>query len=409
MDYYKEKVKDMKLAIFTPGFLPVPAVNGGAIEQLIQYFIEYNEITKKYDIDLYTIDNSFLNSYNYKQTRLIRIPKPSFKIRCIYGIKNRLYKYIFKNNTKSYVRNQFVKKFKKNYYDIVLVENNMNLYSELISKINKEKLIFHLHNDFDCGDPAKTRKKMVYILNTADKILVASNFLKKKMMKINENYGSKINVVYNGIVSSNFKNLSLSQKEEMKRNLGISSKDIVFTFVGRLVPEKGIDKLIDAFQAIDQFHNLKLLIVGGDILENKGTDKYIQYLKQKLKGIEDKVIFTGYVNNTELYKFYSVSDCVVIPSQVEEVFGVVALEAMTMGVPVVATRVGGLVEVLSPVNAIFVEKNRYFVKNLAKALRNIYMDSELRTQMGIEGKKRAALFPATKRAYYEELSKCINY
>ena len=55
-----------KLAIITPGFVPVPAVKGGAIEQLIEYFIDGNEIVHKYDIDLFTINDNLLDNKIYK-------------------------------------------------------------------------------------------------------------------------------------------------------------------------------------------------------------------------------------------------------------------------------------------------------------------------------------------------------
>ena len=47
----------MKLAIISPGFVPVPAVKGGAVEQLIEYIVTANELYHKYDIDLYTVDD----------------------------------------------------------------------------------------------------------------------------------------------------------------------------------------------------------------------------------------------------------------------------------------------------------------------------------------------------------------
>ncbi|WEB67090.1 hypothetical protein [Limosilactobacillus fermentum] len=64
----------MKLAVFAPNVLPVPALNGGAVEELITYFIEENEKKHIYDIDLYTVDNyNRLSNFQYKYTNILQI------------------------------------------------------------------------------------------------------------------------------------------------------------------------------------------------------------------------------------------------------------------------------------------------------------------------------------------------
>ena len=62
-----------KMALITPGFLPVPAVKGGGGEMLITKLIEQNEVEKKFDIDLYTIEDKQINTKKYKQTNIIFI------------------------------------------------------------------------------------------------------------------------------------------------------------------------------------------------------------------------------------------------------------------------------------------------------------------------------------------------
>ena len=62
----------MKLAIISPGFMPIPSVKGGAIEQLITNFIQANEQYHLYDIDVYTVADSKLNSYSFKYTNIIQ-------------------------------------------------------------------------------------------------------------------------------------------------------------------------------------------------------------------------------------------------------------------------------------------------------------------------------------------------
>lgn len=156
-------MKIEKLALISPGFVPVPAVKGGAIEQLIEYFIDGNELEHKYDIDLYTINDDLLSNKNYNYTNLIRIDNKQNELmwHVAYGVKNKLSTFLHREKTYSYVRDEIVKKYKRNYYDVILVENNMDLYKELYPKLTHEKIYFHLHNNVDCGDKAKTKRKLV--------------------------------------------------------------------------------------------------------------------------------------------------------------------------------------------------------------------------------------------------------
>ncbi|WP_241760802.1 hypothetical protein [Limosilactobacillus reuteri] len=65
----------MRLAIITPGFQPVPATKGGAIEQLITYIVKANEESHDFDIDLYTVYDEKIENYNYKYTEILSYKK----------------------------------------------------------------------------------------------------------------------------------------------------------------------------------------------------------------------------------------------------------------------------------------------------------------------------------------------
>lgn len=393
-----------KIAILTPGFVPVPAVKGGAVEQLIEYFIDGNEEYHEYDIDLYTVDAPKLKAKKYKYTNLITFRK-SIVLRIFYWIKDKI---LQKDRTYSYLIERFSKKFKTNYYDLVLIENNMDLYKLIYPKIRNEKVIFHLHNDFDCDDPAKTKEKTNFILKTADKVIVVSNFLKNKLINLQPDKKNKIAVVHNGLISANFKRASIDTINKVKKSLGIKKTDFVFLFIGRITADKGLDKLISALQRLKDISNIKCVIVGDNFFNSNKDDEYISRLKRKSINIKEKLIFTGYVNNDELYKIYSISNCVVIPSQFEEVFGVVALEAMSMGLPVIAANSGGLPEVLSKNCACFINRGQGFVSDLAKAMLKLYKNSMLRKNMGIRGKERSKLFASTENQYFLMLSDKIE-
>jgi D-inositol-3-phosphate glycosyltransferase len=133
-------------------------------------------------------------------------------------------------------------------------------------------------------------------------------------------------------------NLELFQPMDrvtMKQELGLNGgKNILF--VGRIEPLKGIDKLLMAMTHLKD--KAKLLVIGGDENSHHEIER-LQQLSREL-GIEDSVTFLGRVKHEEMPRFYNAADVCVIPSYYES-FGLVALESLACGTPVVATDVGG--------------------------------------------------------------------
>ena len=200
-----------KLAIITPGFKPVPAIEGGAIEQLITDMLNGNESVYAYDIDLYTIYDHKLEEESFSHTNIIYVRRRWYDvfIRGINYIKRRIFK---KSKHKfEYLSYMMSRAFKTNYYDIVLVENNMDTYISLLKKVKNEKLLFHLHNDFDCDDPAKTLSKTKKIINSANGILVVSNYLKEKLKSHN---ADNVTVVHNFVKNQEFSEAITNRERE---------------------------------------------------------------------------------------------------------------------------------------------------------------------------------------------------
>jgi D-inositol-3-phosphate glycosyltransferase len=132
------------------------------------------------------------------------------------------------------------------------------------------------------------------------------------------------------------------EKEYARNCLGLDGEGIIL-FVGRIVPLKGIDKLLMAMPYLENRRRLKLLVVGGD-KDCHDELKRLQSLAQSLQ-IHDSVRFVGLVNHEELPFFYNAADMCVLPSYYES-FGLVALESLACGTPVVATKVCGLESVI---------------------------------------------------------------
>lgn len=127
-----------------------------------------------------------------------------------------------------------------------------------------------------------------------------------------------------------------------KEDLGVSDKKILL-FVGRIDPMKGIDQLLRAMTYLQSFKGLRLFIIGGD--ENSGTElEKLRKLSDELE-LGDLVTFLGRVQQDQLPNYYSAADVCVLPSYYES-FGLVALEALACGAPIVATDVGDLKNII---------------------------------------------------------------
>ncbi len=148
----------------------------------------------------------------------------------------------------------------------------------------------------------------------------------------------KISVIPCGVNLELFRHLD---KEEARRNLGFNGDDIIL-FVGRIDPLKGIDRLLMALPKLNG-QKPKLLVIGGDE-DSRPEVERLQRLSRSLH-IQDSVTFAGIVEQKELPLYYSAADVCVIPSYYES-FGLVALESLACGTPIVATRVGGMESVI---------------------------------------------------------------
>lgn len=384
----------MKLAIVTPGFLPVPAVEGGAVEQLITNYIEENEVYHYYDIDLFTVKDSRLDNFNYKYTNIIQVPTRSIIIRIYYHIRFKICRLFTNGLDKNYMDRKIAKLCNPYKYDKVLIENNMNIFNLIAKKTTKNNIYFHLHNDFGKNDPAKSLNKTKRVIKKASNIIVVSDFLANKLKKLG---AEKVSVVYNTIDFSKYHSLTLNEKNKLRNKYGLSNDDIVFTYIGRLEKEKGFDRVVTAFNYLKKSKNspkIKCLVVGDNKKQRSVNNPLIHY--------------TGYIENKNISKIYSISDCIIIPTRVEEAFGMVALESLTMGLPIIASKSGALPELLNRTSNILIDNNDNFAINLEKNVVELSKDKDLRIQMEKSSQKKSKKYKMSLKDYYIRVSNALT-
>jgi glycosyltransferase involved in cell wall biosynthesis len=176
-------------------------------------------------------------------------------------------------------------------------------------------------------------------LRNADRIIAVSNATKDYVLRLGAK-PKKVKVLHNGVDLAKFRPLA-GKKEEMRRKLGISQNAIVVLTVRRLVYKNGVDTLIEGANiAVKKNPHIVFLAVG------KGPDSDSIKLRIQQLGIADNFKLAGFVSDADLPFHYNVADLFVLPSKSGEGLPLVALEAMACALPVIATDVGGIREVL---------------------------------------------------------------
>jgi len=177
------------------------------------------------------------------------------------------------------------------------------------------------------------------LANNCQGIIVATDTEKIQLINYYNASPETISVIPCGVNLGTFQPLD---KEISRQRLGLNGGNIVL-FVGRIEPLKGIDRLLTAVSSLNNRKDLTLVIVGGDDASNTELEK-LHRLSHSLH-IGDSVVFAGTIRHEELPFYYSAADVCVIPSFYES-FGLVALESLSCGTPIVATKVGGIERII---------------------------------------------------------------
>jgi len=212
----------------------------------------------------------------------------------------------------------------------------------------------------------KIISKMVF--NSADAIIALTDDMRNELKK----YCKKdIIVIPNGIDLEKFKGFS---KQAVRDKFKIHFNKKVILFVGNLRSVKGIDYLIGAMNSIKEKVPEAVLLLVGDGEQKKELEEMVKHLN-----LEENIIFSGKVLNKYIPEYMSASDIFVLPS-LSEGFPMVILEAMASGLPIVATKVGGIPEVVKDgENGLLVEPKNS--KQIAEKVLLLLENNELREKI----------------------------
>lgn len=388
-----------KIAVITSGLLPMPAVKGGAIETLLQYLIDENEIKQEFNFDIYSIydekaleiSKKFKNS-NFKYIKINKFFSFCYYNSCRVFRKTKIN--VDPNFQKLYI-DKVCHNLKNNDYDLILIESD-NHFVLPIKKVTKTPIILYLHND----KLNNQTKKCHEILNACYQVLTVSDYIKNRVLTVNSSEEKKVISILNGIDTSKFKlNNRPVIRKELREKYNLNQDDFIFLFTGRIEPNKGVLELVKAFNKIKN-KKAKLLILGGSFFSSNVKTEYVKKIEKEIDGNEN-VIVTGYVEYKDIPKYHAMSDCMVSPSQWEEPGSLVNQEAFASGLPLISSYSGGTPEYTKDTSAILIHKGSNFISNLSTQMENLIDDKKLQHEMSESELKVSNYF--SKERYCNDL------
>lgn len=405
----------MKLAVITSGFLPVPATKGGAVENLIVNLLNENENNKKIRFNIFSIydEKAIETAKKYNETDFIFI-KPNFMVRTLDNIIFFLAKKILKKeNSQSYryiiqrlyYLNKCSKYIKKNDFDKVLLENHPTQYLALKWRNNykkyKGRYYYHCHNEFPgtygCEEIIKNTKNIICVSEFRRKSI-------EKYLKYPAKQSSNLkNCIDSSVIS---KKASNEELKEIREKYNIKDTETIMIFTGRIVPGKGIPEIIKALKNVKN-KNYKFLFLGSSLnslnVKNLFEEEIISLIDDSIK---EHIIFTGFINYNELYKYYSLADFAVMPSIMDDSAPLSVIEALSCGLPLITTNSGGIPEYATHNSSIILDRYNNIIDNLTLNIEFLLSDSRKLNEMSKNARIISKNF--TLECFYNEFLNLIE-
>ena len=376
----------MKIAIVTSGGLPVPNVKGGGAQTLITAILDQNEIKGENEFVVFSsYDNKAKEqSEKYKKSRFYFLPQKERTLKD--KIKGKIMKEYPLESPISFT--SIAKIIKKEKCDKVIVEHTPWQFPFFVKKFGT-KAYCHLHNDWLNSDSdRKYINQMRKAINQSGGMITVSDYIKTRVLSIGGLNQEKVKTLYNATDIDMFsKKISNSEQIFLKNQLGIAENSIVILYSGRMCDEKGVLELIKAFvEVIEKNNDAVLLLVGSVSYGETTSDEYTKTIATYMAEYPKKIIETGFVDYKDMYKYYSIADMQVIPSKWDEPFGLVAIEGMAQGIPIISTNSGGLVEILNNKYAMVINRENE-IYELKRAMLWLVEDSQKRLELGQNAKE----------------------
>lgn len=373
----------MRIAILTSGVLPVPAVFGGAVENLIDYYLDYNNKLGLHDIDVYSVKPEGKDCpERVGRVRYRFVDVSSFVARVRRRLRHMLMAPGYYNYFISYFFHRCLRMMQAEHYDIVLLENRPGFALDLRRRTNA-KIILHQHFDNLNAETYLGRD----IGESLDAAIGVSDYICNRISECAPKLPTF--TVHNGIDREMFASAQAARREDF----GLKLDDFVMVFTGRIDPIKGIGELVHAMTLLKSLPQVKLLVVGGSFYGGSvsGDEQFCAQLRSDASILKNRIVFTGFRPYEEIPSILKMADLAVIPSTCQEAFATTVLEAMASGLPILATRSGGVPEACMGVARI-VEQGPDLANRLRMNIEDLFMHPATLSRMSQKGLERSNNF-----------------
>ena len=396
------------IVLLMPQKLPVPAVKGGAIEELVTTLLQINETNPhaRFVVVSITDPAAVACSLHFQHTvfyyfnnsrclnRKVRLTFYwSYFVLLLQRLFNRLLlRPIFHKKIEwiNPLDTQCSKIMKMEHATKLVFEGRQSPLSfpKSIKNVGRKNAFMHVHNVFAAPE---------------NWITACPNILAVSRCALKEYVGASVfssvkRVVWNGIDVKRFSiRVPSSEIQRRKNELNICEGSFVILYCGRISIEKGVIQLIDAFEALGQ-GPFVLILVGSSYAKDTNLENAYFDLVKRRSQANDRIIMTGYIDNNDLPSFYQLADLVVIPSICKDAAPLVTIEAMAARVPIVATKTGGIPEYLGANCAEFVEVSPSLADDLKDGILKLYKNKSRRDELVNKTTTRIASF--TSECFY---------
>lgn len=377
--------------------MEIDYINGVKTDKIFGMSKYQMEIMKRIDVDLNVIEYDSLMHYFDKKfsntSKSVSTKQTRSKTGSTDTIINRA-----KSTLKAIDKRRYINKVKKSIKKGNIKHVTSQELAYLLNELDLDKSIVTCYDlipwVYD-GERSKIWKENMEGLKKADRIITISRFSKSEIMEHLKYPAERIKIVYPGVDHSIYK---LNRDKKILTGLDIGDTDKVVLYVGSETSRMNVDILLKAFSALKkQMPNVKFVKIGES--QSYGARENIVKLINQLK-LQDDVIFTGYVSEKDMPKWYNSADVLVYPCDYAG-FGLPPLEAMSCGTPVITSNTSSLPEVVGE-DGLMVDPKDHI--SMAEKIRKVLTDDQLSDKMvsiGLERSKNFSWDEAAKRTLEE--------
>lgn len=399
----------MKIAFILPGKLPVPAVQGGAIESLLNNLLDTNErfgsfegiVFSEYHKDADRLSKDFIHTKFFFIKRGMLFNSLNLFFRLVRKLSG--------NRTSYLDIYHIVRIIKRKKTDNIIIEGSFLKLLELRKFFGKDQLIFRLHADLI----NKTSPENLKVLNSASLFIVASDFLRKRIQQNSKNLNPCIRILRNGIRKEFYVSVDKADKRAILHKYQIKESIPIVLYVGRIVESKGIMHLLNSLIKSRERIPLHFILMGSfgsDFGIGDKEDSFYTRVKELIQENKDWITITGFVQNIELPSYFQIADVMVVPSICEDVSPLVVNEAMASGTPLIVTDAGGITEYVNSECAVVIKRDERLVENLSTEICNLLRDPQKLSAMRDAARRNAQHYMLDEfyRSFYSILTDHIN-